>query len=50
MMEVSSAEFERNFGHYRDVVQTRPVTVLRDGRDGAVMTPEAKSVLAEVKA
>jgi prevent-host-death family protein len=42
MMKVSSAEFERNVSLYQDVAQTQPVTIMRDGREGAVMISAAE--------
>ena len=37
MVKVSSAEFQRNFGHYQDVALGEPVTITRNGRERTVM-------------
>jgi len=35
-VKVSSADFQRNFGHYQDVAMTQPVVVTRNGRERTV--------------
>jgi prevent-host-death family protein len=37
MLTVSSAEFQRNFGHYQDMALTEPVAVTRNGRERLVV-------------
>jgi len=37
MITVSSAEFQRNFGHYQDAALIEPVTVTRNGRERLVV-------------
>lgn len=37
MVKVSSAEFQRKFGHYQDVALGEPVTITRNGRERTVM-------------
>jgi prevent-host-death family protein len=35
-VKVTSADFQRNFGHYQDVAMTQPVVVTRNGRERTV--------------
>jgi len=37
MITVSSAKFQRNFGHYQDVALIEPVAVTRNGRERIVV-------------
>jgi prevent-host-death family protein len=35
-VKVSSADFQRHFGHYQDMAMTQPVVVMRNGRERTV--------------
>jgi prevent-host-death family protein len=37
MVRVSSAEFQKNIGHYQDMALSQPVVVTRNGRDRTVV-------------
>jgi prevent-host-death family protein len=37
MVKVTSAEFQKNIGHYQDIALTQPVTVTRNGRERTVV-------------
>ena len=37
MVRITSAEFQKNIGHYQDMALTQPVTVTRNGRDRTVV-------------
>ena len=37
MVKITSAEFQRNIGHYQDIALTQPVTVTRNGRERTVV-------------
>ena len=37
MATVTSAEFQRNIGHYQDLALVEPVTVTRNGRERTVV-------------
>ena len=36
-MIVSASEFQRNFGHFKEVAQREPVTVTSNGRESVVL-------------
>jgi prevent-host-death family protein len=37
MVTVSSAEFQRHFGHYQDVALTEPISITRNGRERVIV-------------
>ncbi len=37
MVTISSAEFQRHFGHYQDVALTEPVSITRNGRERVII-------------